>query len=333
MRMGAKAQTLTHGQNMQELRVSKDDVLEYTSRHKQALAVGDAHSAASGSLRDWLTAQGREGDVIVCNLDLRGVDLSDADFSGVTIKGTSLEGADISRVSFREAQMEGICLNGVMAMDADFKGANLARCHFKDAKLLGSGPLRREGRGEIDFTAANLRQTVFDGAYMRNAVFTAADMFSTSLKGCEFENTRFNHANLIKADFTHCVPHFREAVGTRSHPVGLELVDAMVIGAKALERLEPKLEHTVTDAAALTRGVQRMAMMQQGEHSLPLFLQQQTASRLQAAKDVLSAGLASDEDRPALQAAVESLEPKRSMGFAEKEKARRNGQEQTSVMR
>lgn len=318
---------------MPELRVSKDEVLEYASRHKHALAADDAHSAESGSLGDWLSAQGREGDVTLRNLDLRGVDVSDADFSGVIIKGTSFEGADISRASFRDAQMEGICLNSVMAMDVDFSGANLARCHFKGAKLLGSGPLQRDGRGEIDFTAANLRQAVLDGAYTRNAVFTAADMFAASLKGCEFENTRFNHANLTKANFTDCVPHFRDAVGTRRRPVGVELVDAMLIGAQALDSLEPQLEHAVTDAGALTRGVQRMAMMQQGGHSLPQFLQQQTASRLQAAKDVLSAGLAKDDDRPALQAAVESLEPKRSVSFAEKEKARRSGQEQSGLMR
>lgn len=333
MLLGATARTRTHGQNMQELRVSKDDVLEYASRHRHALAMGDTHAAARGSFGDWLAAQGRQGEVVLRNLDLRGAELSDADFGGVTFKGTSLEGADISRVSFHAAHMEGICLNGVMAADTDFSHAHMARCHFKGAKLLGAGPLRHEGRGEVDFTAANLRETVWDGAHMRNTLFTAADMCGASLTHCELENTRFNHANLTKADFSACKPHFRAATGTRLHPVGVELVDAMLVGAKGMERLEPQLEHAVTDAAGLTRGVQRMAMMQQGNHALPLFLQQQTASRLQAAKDVLAAGLATEGERQNLQTAVDGLAPTQEMGFAAKEKARRNGQEHSGMMR
>lgn len=333
MLLGATARTRTHGQNMQELQVSKEDVLDYASRHRYALAVGDVQATERGSFREWLSAQGRQGNVVLRNLDLRGADLSDADFGGVTIKGTSLEGADVSRASFHAAQMDGICLNGVMAADADFSHANMARCHFKGAKLLGAGPLRHKGRVEVDFTAANLRDTVWDGAHMRNAVFTAADMCGASLKHCEFENTRFNHANLTKADFSACIPHFREAAGTRRHPVGVELVDAMMVGAKGIERLAPKLEHAVTDAAALTRGVQRMVMMQQGNHTLPLFLQQQTASRLQAAKDVLAEGLASADARPALQAAVNALSPEQETGFAAKEKARRSGQGHSGVTR
>lgn len=295
---------------MQELKVSKGDVLEYARLCRDAPASLVRGGERRQSLRDWLVANG-EGVPVLRNLDLRCADLRFGDFSGIRVEGCRFEGADVSHASFRQAAVPGSRFDRIMAVDADFAGADLRRCRFTGAKLLGHGPPAMDGRRHaVDFTGAGLTGAVFDRSLCRNVLFTAAQMENSRFRGSEMENVRFNHANLVGADFIGCHPRFRRAVGTHDHPFGIETVEAVMIGMRGAGVFSGHLDHAVTEPAALVRSLSRMvAVSREDGPNNTDFLRLWADARREAARAVLRHGhLAGPEEHLVLSDALRRLE-------------------------
>ncbi len=96
-------------------------------------------------------------------LDLRGVNFSFADLSGVWAEGQDLEGADLS---------------GSLVIDAFFAGANLRRANLRVADF------SRCDLTGCDLRGANLYHTDFEQADL-----THADLTGANLEGARFVNT------------------------------------------------------------------------------------------------------------------------------------------------
>lgn len=288
--------------------VSRNELMEYATLCRQ-------QGAQAITLQEWLLRAGKgEGMPLLKGLDLRGADLSFTKMAGARIDGCTLENANLEQADFSGAEMPRTCLIGAWVCGTDFSGADMRGSRFDGAKLLAPGPLAPRGmRNVTDFTAARLDGCSFTNTQCRNLVFTAAQLPQAQFCGAELENTRFNHANMVGADLRGCTLHLRKAVGTRSHPVGVEFNGAVVIGAKGLEACEAALDYAIGTPQQLAGALDRMAAMAQGDPRLPQPVQQQLEARRAAAEELLGYGNAPEVEAGLL--ALNHACP-RSGGFA-----------------
>jgi hypothetical protein len=91
-------------------------------------------------------------------IDLRGMSLEGADFSGKNMEGARLTGSNLRGADFHGANLTGANLAGSNLEDANFSGANLSGAKLAGANLNGANM-----SGAI-LDGANLRGTSLDGA-------------------------------------------------------------------------------------------------------------------------------------------------------------------------
>lgn len=239
--------------------VAREDVLNYASENRVALASGAVGGA--GTFHEWLADIGKgNGVALLKGLNLRDADLSLGDFSGIRSEGSTFEGAVLNQASFENAHLAKTCFNHTQIRDASFAGADLTGSQFKDAKIVGSGPLaRQDERKTTDFSAANLSGASFENALLRNTLFTHAGLEGASFKNAGLENVRFNGANMIAVDMADAQPQFREPKGVKRHPVGVELVGSILIGAENMEAFSGHMDDAITTGKGLQSAIQRAA--------------------------------------------------------------------------
>lgn len=302
---------------MRNLMVSGEDLALYASRHRQALLGQRDAQDAAGSLQQWLKATGKGAGIpYLKGQNLRGMDLSYADLSGVHFDGCTLQDAVLDQAVLDGAVLPKTCFKGVRASGTSFVGAAMQGCNFSEAKLLGGGPLAAAGLRKVtDFSGADLTRADFRHSHCRNIFFTAAQLQDSCFQGATLENTRFNHANMVGADLQGTQPQFRKAVGTRSHPVGIEMVGAIVVDVQGLDDYAGQLEPAITTVKQLTGAVERIAAMSQSQTLESVH--QQMRARQQAASTIVERH---HEGTSALTAALmelNSLHPVNN-GFAER---------------
>ncbi|MHB1139493.1 MAG: pentapeptide repeat-containing protein [Microthrixaceae bacterium] len=146
-------------------------------------------------------------EVFAADLDLTGVDFSDADLShasfqvegedGVTLTGADFSGADLTFATFDTALM-----NDVDLTDADLRNAWIGatyisgvatRADLSDASLLFGSTLGG------DWTEARFVRTFFGGAFVGGSNFTRADFTDAAISGSSFFEVDLTQADLTGA--------------------------------------------------------------------------------------------------------------------------------------
>ncbi len=155
---------------------------------------------------------GRMSEVSADWRDFNGLEADSVDFSGRDLAQASFRGARLSEVSFKNVNLSG----------ADFAGAILDRSDFSDAELPGtsfagaevSSTFHRsnltradfdQARGQPDFTAATLTDSVFTSAELSWGTFDDANARRVNLAGAcirgSFLRTDLTGADLREASF------------------------------------------------------------------------------------------------------------------------------------
>lgn len=131
------------------------------------------------------------------DLDLRGLDLSRAEFRGATLRdldlqGSSLQGADLSDANLNDTLLVGADLRGVQFVraqlrdsglfDTDMEGASFVAADLNGSYLGGSN-LRNADLAGADLTRADLSDAALVSADLGRAIFTGANLRGANLTG------------------------------------------------------------------------------------------------------------------------------------------------------
>jgi len=140
-------------------------------------------SATNGGRSLSVTLRREAEDRYAVPMDIRGRDLSFADFEGCSFRRARMNG-DFHAAVFRDADLQG----------ADFTGANLRGAKMAAARLQ-----------EATFTAARASDSDFESAELERAVFnyaelTGADFEGASIYGAAFETARLQGADFLSVD-------------------------------------------------------------------------------------------------------------------------------------
>ena len=118
------------------------------------------------------------GDIPLMSVDLRGINLSDADLRNATLQYTDLTGAQLHRAKLANAKLVGSDISGSFAMLAAFAAADLGRAKLNGAKFILSDFSSALFAG-ADMKSALFWQCAFDGAHLCQADISAADFLQS----------------------------------------------------------------------------------------------------------------------------------------------------------
>ena len=125
---------------------------------------------------------------------LSGVDLSNANLSVANLSGANLTKANFSHAQLNVARLSGAHLEGANLTKASLNVANLIRANLSNAKLIKASLIR----GELiraDFSRANLL-----GANLSNADLREATLRHAILRGANLNEACFRGASLVAAN-------------------------------------------------------------------------------------------------------------------------------------
>lgn len=154
------------------------------------------------------------------NLDLRGVELREADLTGEYLNSVNLSGANLSNATLKDVRLWGAdlsnailveaCLDGASLCDGVFtdsagifplSGANLSQADLSNATLWGSN------LSNANLSEAKLNNTYLGGAYLidanlSEANLTAADLGEANLSGADLSGANLSRTNLLGANLS-----------------------------------------------------------------------------------------------------------------------------------
>ena len=125
-------------------------------------------------------------DVQAFNQELGGkaVDLSEMDFSGITLEGAIFDNVDLTSSSFADSNLTEVKFLGCDLTSVDFNRANLVECAFNESVLNGTD----FSYGKVDY--CNFADADLAGAVMLDADFTNSDFsMSENLNASRFDDT------------------------------------------------------------------------------------------------------------------------------------------------
>lgn len=172
-----------------------------------------------------LSEIGFRGDI--SGMDLRDANLSGVNFSGVCLNGADLRDARLIGANFEDAQLIDCDLRGACLDDANFKKADLARANLGPPDLYDETLKRTDIYRKSEFITS-LRNAYFIGANLEDitaervsaekanfagANFKHADLKRANLRGanlngttcitCDFHGAALDHSTLVAANLTH----------------------------------------------------------------------------------------------------------------------------------
>jgi Pentapeptide repeats (8 copies) len=130
----------------------------------------------------------------LCNVLLRGKDVSDANLRGADLRGANLRGADLNGVDLSDADLAGATLDIANLRDADLRGAKLGGVNLRNANLSGANFCR------ADLGGAYLRNADLHGADLRDANIRSAFLNGASLIGADLRGVSLGYADLSRAN-------------------------------------------------------------------------------------------------------------------------------------
>ncbi len=125
-------------------------------------------------------------DVIAFNQEVDGklIDLSEMDFSGVSIEGAVLNNVDLTSSSFADSHLVDVKFLGCDLTSVDFNRANLVECAFNESILNGTD----FSYSKVDY--CSFADADLAGAIMLDADFTNSDFsMSENLNASRFDDS------------------------------------------------------------------------------------------------------------------------------------------------
>ncbi len=117
-------------------------------------------------------------------LDLRAVDLREADLTGLDLHAADLRNATLDGANLRKANLEGADLSQANFREADLRQANLQRVNLYEADL------RSAQLSSANFQESYLLQTDLRGAWLDNAKLEGAHLVQADLRGAYLAGAR-----------------------------------------------------------------------------------------------------------------------------------------------
>ena len=127
-------------------------------------------------------------DVEAFNREMNGhaIDLSESDFSGITVDGAVFDNVDLSSSSFADAHLTEVKFLGCDLTSVDFNRANLVECAFNESVLNGT-----------DFSYATVDYCNFADADLAGGILRDADLSNSDFSACENLNaSRFDDSTI-----------------------------------------------------------------------------------------------------------------------------------------
>lgn len=125
------------------------------------------------------------------------LDLSELDFSNITLEGINFTNADLSGCNFSETTFTEIDFTDTDLTSADFSRANLVECNFSGALLNGT-QFNYANVNYCNFTDADMAGAVFNESDLENSDFAAAE----NMDAVRFdESTVWPDTDLLPEDF------------------------------------------------------------------------------------------------------------------------------------
>jgi len=158
--------------------------------------------------------------------DFTGVNLTEANLSGINLSGanlseanlsiSNLSGANLSQVNLTQAKLNVARLSGANLTQANLSGAilnvaNLARADLREADLYQAAMIRTEliraelsgaNLSETNLTGADLGEARLRLANLRGANLSEANLRGTSLTGANLQQANLHGAELSRADLS-----------------------------------------------------------------------------------------------------------------------------------
>jgi uncharacterized protein YjbI with pentapeptide repeats len=117
---------------------------------------------------------------------LRGIVLRNLDLSGSTLPALKVFGCEVENCVFADCRFDGLRLWSTNFRNCSFRGADL------EGAVLGGveheEPCRYEG---VDFSAADLRRTIYKAAAFEKCLFRDTKLVGVDFKGCTFVECNF----------------------------------------------------------------------------------------------------------------------------------------------
>ena len=114
------------------------------------------------------------------------VDLTEMDFSGLSIEGAVFDNVDLTSSSFADTQLTDVKFLGCDLTSVDFNRANLVECLFNESVLNGT-----------DFSYATVDYCNFTDADLAGAILRDADLANSDFSTCENLNaSRFDDSTI-----------------------------------------------------------------------------------------------------------------------------------------
>lgn len=132
-------------------------------------------------------------------VNLKGVYLREANFSGADLKGAYLGGADLGGANLRGVNLSKADLSGAFLRGTDLKGANLRAVDLAGAYLCNAD-LRRADLDEADLRGVDLSEADLSEASLNNANLRRADLRKINLRGANLRGAYLIGADLYRAD-------------------------------------------------------------------------------------------------------------------------------------
>ncbi len=142
---------------------------------------------------------------------LSGVNLSNANLSIVNLSGANLSEANLSNAKLNVARLSGANLSNAILNNASLNVANLIRADLSRAQLRGATLIRTEliradlssaDLLEADLTGADLREATLRQANLRHANLSEAVLRGSFLTGANLEMANLNATDLSRADIS-----------------------------------------------------------------------------------------------------------------------------------
>lgn len=129
------------------------------------------------------------------NLEMQGVDLSEARLPRAKLPGIDLSGAKLERATLTEADLA----------EAALKGANMKSVDLQDSKLKGAvlvkADLTKSLLKRADLSGANLNGAILEGAYLNNANLSNANLENANLRDADLRGVSLNETKLGGAKY------------------------------------------------------------------------------------------------------------------------------------
>jgi uncharacterized protein YjbI with pentapeptide repeats len=126
-----------------------------------------------------------------------GVDITESDFSNLTLEGIVFDNTDLTSSSFSDTSLTNVKFDGCDLTSVDFTRATLIECSFNESVLNGT-----------DFSYARIDFGNFSDADMAGSIFQSADLtnsdfsMSENLSACRFdEDTIWPDNEYLPEDF------------------------------------------------------------------------------------------------------------------------------------